>query len=128
MTRLFEEIQYNIHELLLKLQRKDNILYSNISEIYNLDTFNFVDSILNLYKYEEYFTKSLEFNLSMKLFTYLSILSDVHGIKTIEEHFRKIRPNRASQVKAKISKVELNADIITSFHSPNSFKIYRFIS
>ena len=125
MIRIFEEIQYHLSELILRRNKQTKLLYSmtnNRNELYDTD-------LNHLYLVDEKFKNSLELNLCLKLFIFLSILSDVYDIKTIDDHFGCVKGTDNKIENSKMidpSKIQ-RSDNYISFLSNNSFKVYKFM-
>jgi len=136
MPRIFEEIQFYLYELLESIQNKavrenGSSFNKNILNVYQEDKRGFCNLLTKLYiEDDENFTDSLELNFCLRLFMFLNILSDVHGIKTIEDHFAQIKINKKMGIKINaVKKVEevsgLNSE--TSFISRHAVKVYKFM-
>ena len=77
---LYEEIRL----VMLSLYNNENINMKGIS-LENLDG---VNKLIELYKFDENFQKSLELKLSLKIFYFLKILTDVYNREEVIELFK----------------------------------------
>ena len=77
---LYEEIRL----VMLSLYNNENINMKGIS-LENLDG---VSKLIELYKFDENFQKSLELKLSLKIFYFLKILTDVYNREEVIELFK----------------------------------------
>jgi hypothetical protein len=82
---LFDEIR----TVISSLYETSNIRSTGVS----LENINGVDSLLELYKFDENFQKCLELKLSLKIFYFLRILTDVYKREEVIELFKNFEKN-----------------------------------
>ena len=77
---LYEEIRF----VMLSLYSNENINMKGIS----LEKIEGVNQLIELYKFDEKFQKSIELKLSLKIFYFLKILTDVYNREEVIELFK----------------------------------------
>ena len=82
---LFDEIR----TVISSLYETSNIRTTGVS----LENINGVDSLIELYKFDENFQKCLELKLSLKIFYFLRILTDVYKREEVIELFKNFEKN-----------------------------------
>ena len=83
---IFEPVSLydEIRTIILSLYETSNIRSTGVS----LEKINGVDSLIELYKFDENFQKCLELKLSLKIFYFLKILTDVYNREEVIELFK----------------------------------------
>jgi len=125
LSRLFEEIQYNLKELILKFWSTNSINKSAnadkfLMHLYSKDPKSFSMELRRYYIDKEEVADSLELKLCLKIFVYLNIMSDIHGIKTVKENFVRLKNNKKKGIL-------LENNCLTSFSSMNAINVYTFM-
>ena len=82
---LFDEIR----TVISSLYETSNIRSTGVT----LENINGVDSLIELYKFDENFQKCLELKLSLKIFYFLRILTDVYKREEVIELFKNFEKN-----------------------------------
>ena len=81
---IFEELIFNFKDFLIKLKSKNIIYFTQLSNI------NEVNCLIELYRYNNTFSKTLEIKLCFKYYNYLLILKDIYTNSTVINFFDNI--------------------------------------
>ena len=118
---LYEEIRF----VMLSLKDSENIKMKDIS----FEKLEGVDQLIELYKFNENFQKSIELKLSLKIFYFLKILTDVYNREEVIELFKnfekqykeidvyekvikEINESSKNNLEKKENKKEINNDLL----------------
>lgn len=125
LLELFQELLFNFSCLIDNIKERNPEIYKSLC-VYQSDE-SFVNSLIQIYMYENIFTELIEFTLCMKLYILIRSIEEIYSQNMLRAHFEKLNLMIEEKKMIMENKEYEKEDNKTDLYSTFALRIYTFM-